>query len=209
MNTNPANKPLPLSNLGRDDLQWDDLQWDIERYLLNDPALDRDLFEQRMLNDTSLAEQVAASVGNLNLVAEAASAASASCTPYQTAPTPISQVVHNTTSIWTTSIWIPRFVAIASAAMLLIAISAWQLRSATHDDQLARIADNWTAFESLTTDEAIELTSASQSHLVDALPIEDEFRSDDLTESTSNDQRDWLVEAAREFYLASSEGAAG
>lgn len=210
MNNKPVHEPSSGSQPSRDNLQRDDpqrdddQQWDVERYLLNDPALDRDAFEQRMLDDTSLAEQVAASVAHLSLVAEAASGTSAYSAHCQTASALRTQAMRRTTPIW-----ISRFVALASAATLIFAISVWQFRSTTNDDQLARIAENWTAFENLTADEAVELTAASQSLLVDSLPNEDEFRADDMTESTSTDQRDWLVEAAREFYLASSEGAAG
>ncbi len=47
--------------------------WDIEGYLLDDPSVDREQFEQRMLDDPNLAIQVASAVERLQSVAAVAS----------------------------------------------------------------------------------------------------------------------------------------
>ncbi len=205
MNTNPSDNFKPQTASPAGNQQAEDLQWTIERYLLDDPTFDRDVFEQQMLADISLAEQVAASVAHLQLVS-----ATADINRIQYPAMPSSRTAQAAQPGAAVSTWMVRLAVLASAAALLIAISAWQLRFARNEDQLARIADNWTAFENLNSEEALELVSASESdsHSTDFLRDTDP-RSDAPNESTSNEQADWLVEAAREFYLASNEGAAG
>ncbi len=46
--------------------------WEIDRYLLNDPTLDREAFEQRMLEDESLSVAVASAVERLSMLSVAA-----------------------------------------------------------------------------------------------------------------------------------------
>jgi hypothetical protein len=165
-------------------------QWDIDRYLLSDPSLDRDAFEQQMLDDIWFAEQVANSVADLQSISFAARStlSKTSAVPH-VSPIPYSEAIYR---------WAP----IVTAAVILIAVSAWQFRSPSNDDQLSLIADNWVAFENLTTVESLELI-ANDGHF-------NEVQSaDDQADTESNEQSDWLVEAAREFYLAKNEGFAG
>ena len=165
-------------------------QWDIDRYLLSDPTLDRDAFEQRMLDDLSLAEQVAVSVADLQAISSGAlSAASTAMAAPRTSSSRFSQTTY-------------RWALLATAAALLIAVSAWQFRSTSSDAQLSLIADNWVTFENLTGAESLELI-ATENQLGENQP--DEYQTD----AESAEQSDWLVEAAREFYLANNDGAAG
>ena len=160
-------------------------QWDIDRYLLSDPSLDRDAFEQRMLDDLSLAEQVAASVADLNTISSAA------------------RLPHKT-SRFAKPARFSGWSMLVTAAALLMTVSAWQLRNSSNDDQLSQIANNWVAFEGLTTVESLEpITTEEQSN-----ESPDNSNPDNADADTA-EQSDWLVEAAREFYLAKNDGAAG
>jgi anti-sigma-K factor RskA len=174
MNSDPANNR--------------DSQWDIDRYLLSDPTLDRDAFEQRMLDELSLAELVAASVACLHAISSAARTAAIS-----------SAIVSPLTSQNGNHRGAYRWAMLVSAAVLLMAVSVWQFRSTANDDQLSLIADNWVAIENLTTAESLEL-----------IATEDQSNEDQSNESQAEtEQSDWMVEAAREFYLANNDGAAG
>ena len=170
-------------------------QWDIDRYLLSDPTLDRDAFEQRMLDDLSLAEQVAVSVADLQAISSVACSAASMAIA---APRTSSSRFSPTTNRWA---------LLASAASLLIAVSAWQVRSVSSDSQLSLIADNWVTFENLTDAASLELI-ATEHQLSENLPGENQS-GEYQTDAESAEQSDWLVEAAREFYLANNDGAAG
>lgn len=167
------------------------VQWDIDRYLLSDPSLDRNAFEQRMMNDLSLAEKVATAVADLQVISSAARTR-ADAPSTVTPPTSLN-VDRSGTYRWA---------SLAAAAVLVIAVSIWQFRSSSNEDQLSLIADNWVAFENLTTAESLELIATEDQST-------DDQRAEDQTDAVSNEQSDWLVEAAREFYLARNEGAAG
>lgn len=158
------------------------LQWDVDRYLLSDPSLDRDAFEQQMLEDLELAELVAASVADLRVIVSAAQLS-------ETVPVDSS----STSKSQRKAYW----AMLVTAAAVLLMVSVWQLRSSPTDDQLSQIADNWVAFEGLTTGEALELIANEEQAL------------ENHADAESNEQADWLVEAAREFYLAKNDGAAG
>jgi hypothetical protein len=157
------------------------LQWEVDRYLLCDPSLDRDAFEQRMLEDFKLAELVANSVADLQSIS---SAVQANRLPVRSSP-----------------IAKPKRIAyialLITAALVLLTVSVRQLRQTATEAQLSQIADNWVAFEGLTTGESLDLIATEYS------PTENQVDSD------ANEQSDWLVEAAQEFYLAMNEGVAG
>ena len=95
-----------------------------------------------------------------------------------------------------------RWAILVTAAVLMLAVSAWQFRDHSSEDQLSLIADNWVAFENLTSAESLELI-ATEDRPNEIQPNESQSDAD------SDEQADWLVEAAREFYLAKNEGAAG
>ena len=188
MNFNQAKKNISNSN---------DLQWDIDRYLLSDPTLDRDVFEQRMFVDLALAEQVAVSVEDLQAITSVARSASASAAFASS---------RNFTSRYKSAAF--RWTLLATAAALLIAVSAWQFRSTSSDTQLSLIADNWIAFENLTAAESLELV-ATEGHPSDYQHASALQPSENQVDTESYEQSDWLVEAAREFYLANNDGAGG
>ncbi len=175
MNLDPANKH--------------NSQWEVDRYLLCDPSFDRDAFEQRMLEDLSLAEQVASSVPGLQTIASAASSFAVSTSASAIKPQLVSKkpIVSSAKGR----------AGLVTAAAVLLAFSVWQLRKTPNDEQLAQIADSWVAIEGLTTAESLELVAA------------EEPSTDIHTDAEANEQADWLVEAAREFYLAKNDGAAG
>ena len=185
-----------------------ELQWNIDRYLLDDPTLDREAFEQQMLADTSLAEQVAASVLNMQLLAQAVSTIKPTPVAPASSPSaaPLVVPVTDRSSMHRPALWL----MFTSAVLLIVAISSWQFRRFSSDDQLARIADNWNAIETLSATESLDLVLASDSS--DVLTSEATTFTPQTSEDSgaeSSEQSDWLVEAAREFYLATNEGAAG
>ena len=171
-----------------------DSQWEVDRYLLSDPSLDRDAFEQRMFEDLSLAERVAESVAALQAISSAArvsaraSAISATTIKSQLTSKNPTSPCYQATYRWAT---------LVTAAVVLMTVSVWQFRNTSNDDQLSQIADNWVAFESLTTAESLELIATEDQPSEKPLDVE------------TNEESDWLVEAAREFYLAKNDGAAG
>ncbi len=182
-------KPEPMSNQI-------EMQWNIDRYLLDDPTLDREAFEQQMLADDSLAEQVAASVANFQVLSQAASILSAPTLP------PVRSRALSRPALWAT---------LTAAAILLVAFTGWRFMKVSSDDQLARIADNWTAIENLSSSDSVDLALAVDASDASALEPTTTYShsGDEATDADSREQSDWLVEAAREFYLANSEGAAG
>lgn len=160
-------------------------QWEVDRYLLADPTFDRDAFEQRMLEDLSLAELVAASVADLQIVSHAVRATSPSTNCVSTLKPQHQSLTSSSTFRW----------AVLVAAAMLISVSVWQFRQTSKEEQLSQMVDKWVAIEGLTTADSLELIAT------------EEQGSDADTET--NEQSDWLVEAAREFYLAKNDGAAG
>ena len=185
-----------------------ELQWNIDRYLLDDPTFDREAFEQQMLADTSLAEQVAASVLNMHLLAQAVGVPAPTLVAPASSPSAAPLVVSSTdhSAMHRPALWL----MFTSAVLLIVAISSWQFRRFSSDDQLARIADNWNAIETLSATESLDLVLASDSS--DVLSADTTTFAPQTSEDSgaeSSEQSDWLVEAAREFYLATNEGAAG
>ena len=189
------------------------LQWDVDRYLLLDPSFDRDAFEQRMFEDVELAEMVAGSVADLHAISAAArlsdkvtsstSSTSEALGCRNSEPTALAAglevVVHHERqsnlsarsqrrAYWAISV---------TAALLLLTVSVWKLGGTSNEEQLSQIADNWAAFEGLTTGETLELIA------------NDDPATETQNDAEASEQTDWLVEAAREFYLAKNDGAAG
>lgn len=171
-----------------------EMQWNIDRYLLDDPTLDREAFEQQMLSDELLAEQVAASVANLHLLAQAA------CSVKTPSTQPARHHLVSSPALWS---------ILTSAAVLIVAVSSWQFIERSNDKQLARIADNWSAIENLSTSESLDLVYAADVSDIPTIESSSSLPADDATDGDTREQSDWLVEAAREFYLANNEGAAG
>lgn len=177
-----------------------DRQWQIDRYLLDDPTLDRETFEQQMLADVSLAEQVAASVVNLQDLKIAA--ASAATSTVAIAPSTDDSVHGSRIPVWAT---------LATVAALLLGIICWhQAPSPTdvkssaeisaNEVQLSQMAEHWLAFDNQFS------VHQEEEFLPDLDPG---FRRHEQTELELINQTDWLVEAAREFYQESSGGTQG
>ncbi len=179
----------------------DERQWEIDRYLLDDPTLDRDAFELQMLDDVSLAEQVAATVGSLELIELAASSAT-------------HQVIHTTVSFKRSFVAVPVWAVLATVASILIAVAFWRNlpnEAADHvavsfefgesDRLLPLIAEHWLAFEhpSVVNHDEEEVLSE----------IANGSRRNELSELELLDQTDWLVEAARQFYQENGQGTQG
>jgi len=181
-------------------------QWDIDRYLLHDPTLDSEQFEQRMLLDLSLAEQVADSVPRLQLLSRAAAGATASAVKAEERP-----AAHrggHRAGGWA---------ALALVAAVLLAVSVWQFQARfasllltsgdlPSDSQLSRMAEHWVACESLSVLETADIVTETDFVRSDEASEANEI---EVSESESSEPADWLVEAAREFYLVNHEGSAG
>lgn len=165
-------------------------QWEVDRYLLCDPTFDRDAFEQRMLEDLQYAEQVAAAVAELQAISHAAKICNSDSTNNVSVAKP---QPYNKRTLPNASRW----AVLATVAATLMAVSVWQFRNIPNDEQLSQLADNWVAFEGLTTAESLEMIAT------------DDQTTENSGEAGANEQTDWLVEAAREFYLAKNEGAPG
>ncbi len=179
-----------------------DRQWEIDRYLLGDPTLDRDAFEQRMLNDVSLAEQVAASVAQLELIELSAIAAGL---PQALVVSPH----RRRESRQVMTVW----ALLATVATLLVALANWRDGSsksvdtpsvtfelAASDLQLAEIAEYWLATENA------NLISLEEEVSTEAFV---NSRRGTQTEPESVEPTDWLVEAATQFYSENGEGKQG
>ncbi len=190
------------SNNRPDKISLDDLQWEIDRYLLGDPTLDRDAFELQMLDDVSLAEQVAASVGAMELIEVAACSVTR---PDIQATIPCRRS--------TVAAGIPVWAMLATVATVLIAVAYWRnlpneaihaTRASTEfaesDRLLSQIAEHWLAFEN----------PIIVNHEEDVFAeIANGSRRSELSEHELVDQTDWLVEAARQFYQENGEGTQG
>jgi hypothetical protein len=176
-----------------------DRQWDIDRYLLDDPTLDRDAFEQQMLDDPALAEQVATSVAQWKILEIAAKSVQPS------------KRLDDMPSIPTGSgLSVGSWAVLATVALMLVALSLWSLFSnpaprgvvvasklAASERLLSQIAERWLDVESPQVYvQEEELISESDLGL----------RRGEQTEMELSDQSDWLFEAARQFYQESSEG---
>lgn len=165
-------------------------QWDVERYLLDDPSLNRDEFEARMLDDEQLALAVADEVELLQRVV-------AACRE------PVSAVTHGPKSNHITWHRIAT-IGLAIAATLLVALlvrmnhetrqTAQETQRTPHSQpsdplqvQMRAVAEQWVALDvSYDADE----TSSAASDLV-AEPAFD----------VGLDEEDWMLQAAREFFL--------
>lgn len=171
------NQPLvPLVAVRR----WSEEQaWEIDRYLLDDPSLDRLAFEQTMLSDPELALAVADRVEQLQWL-EAACGMSV--------PPPATDSLK-----WNAS-W--RWIGLAAmAASLLLTVSAWwaapvALPSLTHSPRtdMAAIATEWVTLD-------VEPLSATDEGL-DSLDV---LTGSELVEESESGS-DWMLLAAEGFF---------
>lgn len=175
----PQAKNQPLDSLvtvGR----WSEEQaWEIDRYLLDDPSLDRLAFEQAMLSDPDLALAVADRVQQLQCLVAACD---------RSVPPPPSGRLE-----WNAS-W--RWMGLAAmAASLLLAVSAWWAAPAmrpslTHSPRtdMAALATKWISLD-------VEPLAAADESLdsLDVLTV-----SEVIEESESGS--DWMLLAAEGFF---------
>lgn len=166
-----------MSNLNR---------WEIESYLLGDPSINRQAFEQQMQNDWQLALKVGEVAEHLEAVARAAATSkSAELNPslanggalINNGGSPIESA--KTSSNW--QLWI------AVAATVLLAVSIiWYGR--TPRNQFEEVADHWLGLQfdqDLQVDSESDVISQRQRSISD---------SDDVAAD------DWLIEGAVAFY---------
>lgn len=200
-----SNNPNANHSIANDDYP---LQSSIDRYLLEDPSFDRAAFEQQMLEDGDLCERVAMSVAELQLVATAVRAcgpvhaAMAGSTEFAALP-PSSPLTVGRTA------WLgPPMLALV--AVLLVSFLLWRSidlsNTAVPDQQgeshWASIAENWS-----------ELASAGDEPHTE--PLDEELVTTSAPASLqtnapeSSEQNDWILDAAHEYYLASTQGTAG
>ncbi len=154
-----------------------------------------------MLDDEALALQVASSCERLGLLSLAASEAS------RTVPS-VSRtravVVHDSgrrrAAAWA---------LLVGAAVLLIGVTVWQAKRASQDEVMSELAANWIAIDSFSKPDIVEFSSSPGEFVLasDRSGVAG-IDSTESLESWNAEQSDWLVEAAREFYLANDEGGA-
>ncbi|MFO1062760.1 MAG: hypothetical protein U0892_02650 [Pirellulales bacterium] len=191
-------------------------QWEADRYVLDDPTLDRDAFELRMLDDPELANAVAGAVLQVELLSRAvtidAQVQNAQLRPEPNIQASTSAAVSDS-GIPTS--WAPSHVGQLWAALAAVLLVALSIAVASMRD-LPRSGTEATA-ESDLADQWIHLVSDPQSTLphenvvVDA---DDVSSIGDVTmdaptedqESASDVESDWMIDAGEEFFAS---GAAG
>ena len=190
-----------------------DGEWDIERYLLDDPSLDSQAFEDRMLHDEALALAVSEGVRRLELLARASDSLSppASSTPVQAS-------LANDGKRQSVGIGFALVVAAAGlAASLLMAViwSQWVehrgLAEATvhlpggtsSDEKISAVASRWLAIQldnshSLDDAHVGEARSSEDLHFTSA-SFEWLEQGEQATNSDVN-EGDWMLETSAEFF---------
>jgi hypothetical protein len=189
-----------------------ELNWDIERYLLDDPTLDRQEFETRMLADVDLALAVAEQVHRLEALAQA----SRQLTNWQLAKQPSSpQVLAGGTGRPVEVSY--GFLALAVlAASLLVAVNwirtiedrgvgtstaqnhAEKNRNAiTSDDGMSVLVDRWLAIQ-------VDHASAGESYVQDNTPFTslsaEWLEPGEQVSNSDANEGDWMLETAAEFF---------
>lgn len=182
--------------------------WDIYQYLLTEPAddskssFDRAAFEVRMSRDIELAERVAQAVAELQLLARAASLAPASARQSDSTDSTKRPEQERQSRSHANIVAF----ALAAAAILLLTLTVGRFgenvtrsSNAQLETNIAEVANAWLALENSTNSVAEEL-----------VPVEMEPLSTTRSNSVdvNEEQSDWLLEAAREFYQDNS-GVAG
>lgn len=182
------------------------LDWDAYRYILDDPTLDRQVFEARMLDDLDLALAVAEAVSHVDALRAASFIAPS---PSRVMP---SQVVPVASAGAESSAWrLSTLIVLAAGLLLTIGIVNYQLLTshrfrdpstmAAQSKLLEQsLAESWLAIRQT------ELVDGS-TNLVDISTNVEALRDDDsLPDAVDAVGEDWLMDAAREFY---AQGEAG
>lgn len=187
-----------------------DRLWQIDSYLLGDPTLDRQAFEQLMLDDPALALQVVEAAERLELLTKVASQTSLSAASTLTISdldldsqsAPQSTI---TESSLRSSRRMMLAVMITTAAALLIALIPTQFNRG--NSRLDEVAINWLALESEVSSDSDASLSITTSTMVDTdiVPADSEISSpalaaNDGTSSENGSNEDWLLDTAVIFF---------
>lgn len=171
----------------------DELRWDIDRYLLHDPEMDRDAFEQRMLEDPRIAMAVGNAVEQLMLI-KAANLEVDQAVDIRVEP--IREVDHRQG-------WLR--VAAAVAALLLIAVLFGMLRSLdgpavvqtpqeTNESwNISDVAENWVV---------LQTEDSNPAYLVDGAGEDLEVSMVTAGTEQPPAEEEWIIEAAQQFFAA-------
>jgi hypothetical protein len=163
-----------------------DREWEIDAFLLGDPVIDRQAFEQRMLDDPDFALQVASAAEVFELVALAASEISpveavGAASVVGSAPLQVS----SSTTGWK--------IALAIAATLLVGVFAslnWFRNAQRGVDET--VANSWLALQQ-------ERAASDRG----ALPDNTSDPEMEIVSVSNLDDQDWLIDSAIAFYSES------
>ncbi len=194
---------------------------DVLRYVLADPTLDRDAFEQRMLHDPDLALAVADCQIEIEQLRAASLSLSSNRDRSPVAPVLVSSHVTSDYGRSKSQGW--HWTSLASLAVVLlvaVGISMYSLdrtTSAQGERPLAilvsnpqALADRWLAMDSgsefdTSSDSLITTDCAESSSAWTASHDASSAGETSNTPEDSSDEQDWLMQAAHQFY---AEGVA-
>lgn len=187
------------------------LEWDAYRYVLDDPSLDREAFEARMLSDVDLALAVAEAVSHIDALRAASSIVSVSAS---SRPQKVAGVE---SGLATTERYTVHWSIVASLAATLLAavgllnyavlfkspadVPADYARSQAGEQ---RLAESWLALRNVelvdVSSNLVDVSSNLESAKVEELEAVEPIATDGSSES------DWLLDAAQEFYAQREAG---
>ncbi|MEM8734946.1 MAG: hypothetical protein AAGG44_12020 [Planctomycetota bacterium] len=180
------------------------LEWQIERYVLGDEGLDRDAFEDRLVEEPDLAWRVAKAVDDLMVLKGAAAGLSIRDEPqaYSTAANSTSTLAADEQSkvghVWRT------LAALAAMALVCIGL-AWSVsqidsepRYTASAQEMSEIAESWLALNPVSyeplADESADYWAFDDDEWMDAELNSDEEEADD-----------WLYLGGQDYFLQDSE----
>jgi hypothetical protein len=188
-----AKNPSDRSAQHVDAMSRQDRLTDVDRYLLDDPSLDREAFELRMADDLELCEQVAQAVDQLHLMGIAAKSLDATVSVNIQPSAARSSAKDHT--------WLYAIAAIATAILIgVFGLSPGRpsKNDSASDQRLAMLAESWLDASLESNDEAINATG---------IPVVESTASTDI--ESDSEANDWLFDAAREYFLENQNGVAG
>lgn len=169
--------------------------WDIDGYLLDDPTVDREAIEQKMLDDPAFALQVAEAAEQLSLIARVAAT---STDKVQLAPQ--SDRTDTTTKrIPASSTVIKAVVALAATLLVAVAIVSTRDKSSAKLDD---VANNWIELKDDITAESSNSIAMTTSN--PGLEFDADTSGAALTTSPDGSSADdWLLDSAVMFFSES------
>jgi len=183
------------------------LEWDVYRYVLDDPSLDREAFEVRMLSDVDVALAVAEAVSHIDALRAASSIVSVSANSHS------EKVAGEEAGLALAERFTVHWSLVAClAATLLVAVGllnyavlfespADYARSQAGEQ---RLVESWLALRNA------ELVDVS-SNLVDASSNLESAKIEELEAvepiaTDASSESDWLLDAAQEFFAQREAG---